>query len=145
MRNLSVFLSLCLFALGPSLLFSQTPGTNEAFASKIPPAIFEGLHQLANQNPEEAVKAWFRGSQMEGQQDPTLRSILERSGKYENFDGINAQDLTPRLRVLYLALNFEKAPTIVKFVVYKTPDGWILQSYRLSLDEANFETVTSAH
>ncbi len=142
MKNLATFLGLCLLVLGPSVSVAQAPGPNEG---RIPPVLFEGLRQLANQNPEEAVKSWFHGSRMEGQPDPGLRGVLEHSGKYENFDAISVQDITPRLRVLYLALNFEKGPYIVKFVVYKTPDGWILQSYKLGLDEANFETVPSAH
>lgn len=148
MKKSAMFLGLCLLVLWPSFCFAQMGASNESFAGRIPPAIFEGLHQLANQNPEEAEKSWFRGSQWEGQSDPALRSILEHLGKYENFDAISVQDLTPRLRVLYLALNFEKGPNIVKFVVYKTartPDGWILQSYRLGLDEATFETLPSVH
>ena len=142
MKNLATFLGFCLLVLGPSVSCAQAPASNEG---RIPPILIEGLRQLANQIPEEAVKSWFHGSQMEGHTDPGLRQILERSGKYENFDVVSVQDLTPRLRVLYLALNFEKEPIIVKFVVYKTPDGWILLSYRLGLDEANFETVPSAH
>jgi hypothetical protein len=147
MRKLSVFLSFCLFVLGPSLSFPQSSLTNESFAGKIPPIIFEGLHQLANQKPEEAEKAWFHGSPSEGQQRPgiRLRSFLENFGKYENFDPVSAQDITPRLRVLYLALNFENQPIIVKFVVYKTPDAWILLNLKYQIDEEIFETFAPAH
>ena len=145
MKNLAMFFCLCLLVLGPSLSYPQAPVPNERFADRIPPILFEGLRQLANQNPEEAVKSWFHGSQMEGHSDPGLRQMLEHYGKYENFDPVSVQDLTPRLRVLYLALNFEKEPIIVKFVVYKTPDGWILLNYKIGVDEGNFETIASAH
>ena len=139
-----MFFCLCLLVSGPSLSRAQAPASNVSVADKIPPILFEGLHHLANQNPEEAMKSWLHGSQWEGQPDPNLRQIIERLGKYENFDPVSVQDLTPRLRVLYLALNFERGPSIVKFVVYKTPDGWILLSYRFGVDEGSFETIASA-
>jgi hypothetical protein len=147
MRNTAIVLSLCLFALSPSSSIAQAPSSHEPETAQIPPIIFEGLHQLGDQKPEEAEKAWFRGSPFEGQPvSSELRSILETCGKYQNFDAVSVQDLTPRLRVIYLALNFEKQRKIVKFVVYKTPDGWILLQRKIGVNEEIFETVAqSAH
>ncbi len=148
MENHAFFLRLCFLALMPlSTLVppsahAQTPSSREADVSKIPAIIFEGLHQLGDQKPEDAEKAWFRGSPFEGQPvSSELRSILESCGKYQNFDLVQEQDLTPRLRVIYLALNFEEQPKIVKFVVYKTLDGWILLSRKIDIDEALFESI----
>ena len=145
MKNVAMFFCLCLLVPGPSLSCAQTPASNESFANRIPSVLFEGLRQLAYQNPEEAMKSWLHGSQWEGQPDPNLRQIFERLGKYENFDPVSVQDLTPRLRVLYIALNFERGPCIAKFVVYKTPEGWVLLRYKFGVDEASFETTASAH
>ncbi len=142
MRNPAIILCLCLFAIMPLSSAAQLPASHEQDIAKIPPIIFEGLHQLGDQNPEDAEKAWFRGSPFEGQSvSGELRSILESCGKYQNFDLVSVQDLTPRLRVIYLALNFEKQPKIVKFVVYKTLDGWILLSRKIDIDEQVFESV----
>jgi hypothetical protein len=46
------------------------------------------------------------------------------------------------MRVFYLALNFEKQPRIVKFVVYRTLEGWILLSRKIDVNEEIFETVS---
>ena len=142
MRISAIFLCLCLLPFPPLSSRAQAPASHEQDFGKIPPIIFEGLHQLGDQKPEDAEKAWFRGSPFEGQSiSGELRSILETCGKFQNFDLVNVQDLTPRLRVIYLALNFEKQPKIVKFVVYKTLDGWILLSRKIDIDEQFFETV----
>ncbi len=145
MRDSTIFLCLCFFALAPFPTNAQAPSSREPEAGKIPPIIFEGLHQLGDQKPEDAEKAWFRGSPSEGRPvSNELRSILETCGKYQNFDTVSVQDLTPRLRVIYLALNFEKQPKIVKFVVYKTLDGWILLSRKIDIDEQLFENLPVA-
>ncbi len=143
MRNSAIFLCLCFFALSPSSSSAQAPSSHEPETAQIPPIIFEGLHQLGDQKPEEAEKAWFRGSPSDGQPvSSELRSILETCGKYQSFDAVSVQDLTPRLRVIHLALNFEKQPKIVKFVVYKTLDGWTLLSRKIDIDEQLFESTT---
>ena len=142
MRVPSSFTCLSLVALLflPSHLHAAP--LNEPPAAKVPPMILEGLHQLADQKPDEAEKAWFRGSPSEGLPVPTqLRYLLEESGKYQNFDVVSVQDITPRLRILYLALNFETRPEIVKFVTYHTLDGWILLSRKFDIDEQLFESV----
>lgn len=145
MKTSVIFLSLCLFALTPVSTCAQSPATRQQDFSEIPPIIFEGLHQLADQKPEDAEKAWFRGSPLEGRPiSGDLRLLFASNGKYQSFDPISIQNLTPRLRVLYLALNFEKQPVIVKFVTYRTTDGWVLLSRKLGIDEEALETLTKA-
>lgn len=142
MKISAILLSLCLLAFMPVSTRAQNPAARQQNFGEIPPIIFEGLHQLADQKPEDAERAWFRGSPHESQPaSGELRSLLDTCGKFQGFDLINVQDLTPRLRIIYLALNFEKQPKIVKFVVYKTLDGWILLSRKIDIDERTFETV----
>lgn len=146
MRNSALVLCLCLFALWPQSSFAQAGAPHEtahdsAFG-KIPPILFEGLHQLADQKPEEAEKTWFRGSPFAEQHiSGELRALLTNNGKFENFDVVNVQDITPRLRILHLALNFETQPIIVKFVIYRTTDGWILLSRKIGISEEFFESI----
>lgn len=139
-----VFFSLCLLAFTPFPTCAQAPASRHQNFGEIPPIILEGLHQLADQKPEDAEKAWFRGSTFEGQPfSGNLRLLFQSNGKYQNFDPVSIQDLTPRLRVIYLALNFEKQPAIVKFVVYRTLDGWVPLSRKLGIDEEACETVAN--
>jgi hypothetical protein len=142
MKNSMLFLCLCLFAAGPSSSFAQVSAAREPDTGKIPAILFEGLHQLANQKPEEAEKAWFRGSPSAGQPvSGELRALLKSCGAYQGFDTVSVQDITPRLRIIYLALNFERQPTIVKFMVYRTTDGWILLERAIGIGEELFESV----
>jgi len=148
MKNSAIFLCLCLLSLTPTPSIAQAPASREPLADKIPPVIFDGLHQLANQKPEEAEKAWFRGTLPDGQPAPSdLPAFLANGnyGAYQNFDIVSAQDLTPRMRILYLALNFQRQPIIVKFVLYRTTDGWILLFHKIGIGEDIFESVAPPH
>jgi hypothetical protein len=148
MKNSAIFLCLCLISLAHSSSVAQTPASREPLSAEIPPVIFDGLHQLANQKPEEAEKAWFRGTLPDGQPAPSDLPIFLANGNfglYQNFDVVSAQDLTPRIRVLYLALNFQRQPIIVKFMLYRTTDGWILLFHKIGIDEDIFESVAPAH
>jgi hypothetical protein len=143
MRIATTLVCLSLFALLPLSSRAQSPASSRPVAASLPPFLLEGLHQLANQKPEEAEKAWARGTPAaEGQPDARkLHSLLADCGAYQNFDVISVQDLTPRLRVIYLALNFEREPDIARFLLYKTTDGWVLLGHKFDVDEASFESI----
>jgi hypothetical protein len=147
MRSSAIFLCLCLFIPGSSASYSQAFAANGPASAKIPPVIFDGLHQLANQKPEEVEKAWFRGALAEEAAVPSdLTDYLAHNtvGAYQDFDVVSVQDLTPRMRILYLALNFEKNSVMVKFVLYRTTDGWILRYHKVGIDEEIFEPAARA-
>jgi hypothetical protein len=121
--------------------FAQTPAPVEPVSAKIPAFILEGLHQLAMQKPEEAEGAWATGTPAAREPNVNdLRIVIDNCGAYQNFDVVNVQDLTPHLRVIYLALNFERRPNIAKFLLYRTTNGWILIDHRFNIDERIFET-----
>jgi hypothetical protein len=92
-------------------------------------------------------KAWFRGALAEEAAVPSdLTDYLAHNtvGAYQDFDVVSVQDLTPRMRILYLALNFEKNSVMVKFVLYRTTDGWILRYHKVGIDEEIFEPAARA-
>jgi hypothetical protein len=144
MKVSAIFVCLCLFAFAPLSSRGQGPSQRESVEGKIPPIIFDGLHQLGDQKPDEAEKAWFRDALPEGQPVPQdLPNFLAQGnyGVYQSFNLVSAQDITPRLRILYLALNFEGQPIIVKFTLYQTTNGWILLNHKIGIDERLFESV----
>lgn len=122
--------------------FAQAPATGEPAIAKVPHFILEGLHQLAMQKPEDAEKAWATGTPAANEPNAyALRAVLTDCGAYQDFDVLNVQDLTPHLRVIYLALNFERLPNIARFLLYRTRDGWILIDHKFNIDERIFEPL----
>ena len=47
-------------------------------------------------------------------------------GKFETYDVVGAHDLTPRIRVWYLVLNYDKGPLYARFVLYRSNDTWLV-------------------
>jgi hypothetical protein len=141
--RISTFVANCsLFTILSIPLFAQAPAPGEPAIAKVPHFILEGLHQLAMDKPEEAESAWAIGTPAEKNPNVSaLRVVIENSGAYQNFDVVNVQDLTPHLRVIYLALNFERRPNIVRFLLYQTTNGWILIDHKFNIDERIFEPV----
>lgn len=65
-----------------------------------------------------------------------LNQIQGLYGNYQSFEPLLApQTLTPRIRIYYLALDFEKGPLFAKFVVYRTASGWILTTFNFNVSE----------
>lgn len=141
MRISSLVVSFALLAIPSFPAFAQAPAAVEPAFEKIPPFILEGLHQLALQKPVEAERAWATGTPAATAEPnaSALRSVMADCGLYQNFDVVNVQDITPHLRVVYLALNFERRPSIARFLLYRTRDGWILIDHRFNVDERIFE------
>jgi len=110
---------------------------------KVPGIIAEGLDQLRHNYYDDAEKQIHTGSRLpaNGNLAAAFRANHENDGQYLGFDVVSVQTITPRLRVIYLALEYERAPHFLKFTVYNgTADGW--KVLRLSwLSEDIFETV----
>jgi hypothetical protein len=116
---------------------AQSHKTNTA---DLPPIILSGLDAYKEKGPEEAVKAWIKGSGIDGSREAlsqanNLRQIQDFYGSYQTFEVISSKDIAPKSRVFYLALDFEKGPLYARFKVYKTDGGWILTSFTFNTDE----------
>jgi hypothetical protein len=138
------FSLLAIISISP---FAQAQATNGSTAPDLPPFMLEGLHDLANQNPEEAEKAWTRGTISLDQQvayASTLRSVMESAGAFQNFDVVSAHDFSPRLRVVYLSLNFERMPEIVRFLLYRTSNGWVVVNQDFNVDTRSLEPAAES-
>ena len=123
------------FALGLLLLaFSQCVRTNAQEPVEVPKIILSGLEAYKAEGPEAAIKAWLKGSPIEGSKDAltqanNLHQIQDYYGAYKTFDTIRSRNLSPNTRIIYLILNYEKGPLFAKFVAYRTEQGWILVSF----------------
>jgi hypothetical protein len=131
---LSIGLLLCVFASFGSSAAGQ------ATSDDLPKIIVSGLDAYKADGPEAAIKAWLKGSSIEGSRDAisqsnVLRQVQDYYGAYKSFDRISGRTITPTTRVLYLALNFEKGPLFAKFVIYRTDSGWILVNFVFNTKE----------
>jgi len=127
--------SSCAIAVGLLLLaFGQCVGTSAKEPVDVPKIILSGLEAYKAEGPEAAIKAWLKGSPIEGSKDAltqanNLRQVQDYYGAYKAFDTISSRDLSPTTRIVYLTLNYEKGPLFAKFLVYRTEQGWILVSF----------------
>ncbi len=141
-------LSVCLL-LAPAAAVpapAQSASAHRDDLSRVPLNILDGLDLLrrdAADAPEEAEKSWLRGSALpdDGTTSANLRTFKRNDGDYQGFEVVSAQDLTQRIRVIYLALNYERQPHIVKLVVYRSGNGYILLQVNTNVDETTLEAV----
>jgi hypothetical protein len=106
----------------------------------LPPVILSGLDAYKAEGPEAAIRAWIKGSPIEGSKDAlaqsnVLRQIQDFYGSYKSYDVISARILSPNIRILYLGLNYEKGPLFSKFIIFQTAQGWILTSFNFNTKE----------
>ena len=113
-----------------------------ALYAQVPANIANALDQLHHNYYEQAEKQIFAFSRSpaNGSLASAFRANRERDGEYQGCDVVSVQQLTPRLRIVYLALDYEKAPHFLKFTLYSTAEGWIV--LRSSwVQEDDFETT----
>ena len=128
MRKPVFFLLCCV------LLLPQLRSAAQSSNSDLPPILLSGLTAYKDKGPDEAVRAWIKGSPVDGNKDALtqaniLRQIQDYYGAYQTFEAISSKDISPKTRVYYLALDYEKGPLFAKFNIYRTEQGWILTSF----------------
>ncbi|HWE87719.1 MAG TPA: hypothetical protein VG267_22440 [Terracidiphilus sp.] len=111
-------------------------------SAEVPSGIASGLDLLLYDHYEDAEKQLYRGSRIpeNGSLASAFRGNREHDGQYQGFDVVSIQNITPRLRVIYLALEYQMAPYFLKFTVYNTTDGWVIL-HSSWVGEDIFETV----
>jgi hypothetical protein len=135
MRKCGFLLVCFVLLLGQFGAVAQSSDTSKKVsADAVPPAVLAGLDAYKNKGPEEAILAWVKGSPMDGNKDALsqaniLRQVQDYYGAYQGFEVSSTQDLSPRSRVIYLVLDYEKGPLFAKFLVYRAGQSWMLTSF----------------
>jgi hypothetical protein len=120
---------------------AQASSSKEKGASEgLPPIVVLGLEAYKSNGPEEAVRTWIKGSGIDGSKEAlsqanVLLQVQEFYGAYRAFEIVSTKDLSPKTRVIYLVLNFEKGPLFAKFVVYRSGQGWVLAYFNFNTKE----------
>jgi hypothetical protein len=129
--------------LGQLTSTAQTADSNQKQAiQSLPSIIISGLNAYKEKGPDEAVRAWIKDSAIDGSKEAltqanNLRQIQDYYGAYRGYELISAIDITPKTKVVYLIIDFDKGPLFAKFVVYRPDQVWILVNF-------NFNTKTES-
>ncbi len=135
------FLCCCALFFAPLVSGAQFSSPKEMGAGEgLPPIVLLGLEAYKSSGPEEAVRAWIKGSALDGSKDAlsqanVLRQIQDYYGTYRAFEIVSTKELSPKTRVVYLILDFEKGPLFAKFVVYRSGQAWILAYFNFNTKE----------
>jgi hypothetical protein len=141
MRKLAFFFCFYVLSCGGLLCAAQIPDSSQkGVRADIPTIIVTGLQAYKDKGPEEAVKAWIKGSAIDGSKEAlsqanNLRQIQDFYGAYREFEFLSVKELSPTTRVIYLIIDFEKGPLFAKFVVYRSEQGWILVNFNFNTKE----------
>lgn len=114
---------------------AQKPGSDE-----IPKVLLAGMDAYKSDGPEAAIKAWLKGSPIEGSKDAlsqanVMRQVQDYYGTFKTFELISSRSLSPSNRIFYFSLNYEKGPLFAKFLAYRSQDGWIVVSFNFNTKE----------
>jgi len=139
MRKL-VFLYFCALLLAPMVSSAQAPGAKERVVGEVPPIVLSGLQAYRDSGPDAALRAWIKGSSLEGTKDALsqaniLRQVQDYYGTYRAFEVVSTEDISPKTRAIYLVLDFDRGPLFVKFVVYRSDQGWITAYFNSNTKE----------
>lgn len=101
-----------------------------------------GITAYLKDGPEAAIKAWVKGSGLEGNtqaltQANSLRQIEDFYGKPESYDVISDKVLSPRSRMILFTVNHQKGIVYGRFQVYRTKSGsWVATEFKFHTDAA---------
>jgi len=108
--------------------------------SDVPPIIVAGMDAYKSKGPDEAVKAWIKGSPIDGSKEAmsqanNLRQVQDFYGSFLSFDVVSTREISPSVHILYLVLNYEKGPLFAKYILYRSGTEWILTSFVFNTSE----------
>jgi len=100
----------------------------------VPDTILRGMGDYAFQGAEAAVKAWTKGSTLEGSPEAliqvnSLKQVESLYGKFLNHHIIQVHEMTPSTLIVYLSINYERGPLFARFIAYRLKDSWILPEF----------------
>jgi hypothetical protein len=55
---------------------------------------------------------------------------------------ISNREISSRVRILYVTMNYDAGPLFGRFVFYRTARGWIVTSFDFNLDDSKILPIT---
>jgi hypothetical protein len=133
MTGVRVVFALCVLVSGVgTAAFAADPA---AAAADCPDVVSRGFEAYARAGAEAALQAWvadgpLQSDEFVASQAGGLHRIEAFYGKYQSYDQIRVQAITPRLRAVYLTMYFEKGPAFCYMLCYQTAGGkWVVSDF----------------
>ena len=139
--------SLFFCILAGTLIVVGTASSQSVVRQDVPPVLISGMEAYKPGNPDQAIKAWTKNSPLEGSQAAAeeanvLRQVQGLYGAFQWFDIIFNREISPRVRIVYLTMNYDSGPLFARFVFYRTDRGWIVTSFDFNLDDTKILPLT---
>jgi hypothetical protein len=105
-----------------------------------PPAVVSaGLKAYESGGAEAAIKAWLKGSPLEGGREAvtlvtSLRGIEDLLGKYQTSRVAKTLPFAQDCQLTYVQMNYTKGPLFAKFLTYKVGPDWIVEIVKFHSD-----------
>jgi len=97
--------------------------------------IERGLAAYKDSGAKAAVEAWIQGSAIEGSKEAlsqanNLRQVEDFYGKYDSFDIIKANEITKKVSIVFLVINYQNGPLFARFDTFKNNKGqWVVATF----------------
>lgn len=98
------------------------------------------MDALRSDGPDDAIKFWVKGSVLESSKDAltqasNLRDIQAYYGRFQYFDLIRLQELSSRVRIAYMVMNYDRGPLFARFVLFHAQTGWVPVTFQFDTDD----------
>ena len=115
------------------------PGDVLAEQPAAPTPAIAALQAYKAEGAEAAVKAWLKGSPLEGGREAvslvtSLRGIEDLIGKYQGYFVVKTVAFTPTCQLSYIQMIHSKGPLFAKFIVFNTGSAWVVETVRFHTD-----------
>lgn len=138
MRRFSlVFLSLA-FVCSNAASAQGTVADEARHHFDVPHIVIDGIIAYHDKGPDAAVQTWMANSSapMRGvaqQQADILRKLPFAYGSFRDFEVLGTENLSQRVRIVYVVLNYDKGPIFGSFNLYRSVDqGWLVTKLAFS-------------
>lgn len=120
-----------------ALILVRLVGTSPEWAadSTIPPIIGAGLAAYKSEGAAAAIKAWLKGSPLEGSKEAmsqvgAIAQVETFYGKYVSYQVLQQRELGSTTQLVYLIMNFEHGPLFAKMTLFKSGAEWTIVSFK---------------
>jgi len=96
--------------------------------------VSSGYVAYKNAGAEAAVRAWIKGSPVDGSKDAlaqanSLKQIEDLYGPFRSWHLVASQSFGPDDRFYYAVMSYRDAAVYAKFEIFRGAKGWILDSF----------------
>jgi hypothetical protein len=111
-------------------------GTEDA-TQAVPKIVQTGLDAYKANGADAAIKAWLKGSALEGEKQATsqaasFKQIENYYASYKSWEIVQVKDISKSTKIVYLVMNFQRGPVFASFVCYKADPDWVLPTFNFN-------------